>query len=589
MKFKSTLVILLFAIVAFSQNKILPRGFSQEERAILDWAEFTTVDVPTGIESPPPFPVRHMAEWEELQALAITWRAYPQILTQIAYHAALEVRVLVFCDSESIKSTAENTLQNAGVNMANIEFVVKPVDSVWIRDYGPNCVYANDVEDLNMIDWVYNRPLRPNDDAVPVAEGEYLNIPVYSTTLNPERLVNTGGNFMSDGLGTAFASKLILDENGVNNPYGNNPLTEQEIDNIMADYMGLERYIKMETLPFDDIHHIDMHMRLLDEETLLVGQYPTGIADGPQIELNLQYVLDNFNSSFGTPYKVVRILQPPMANGTYPPLGDYRTYTNAVFVNKTILIPGYQEQFDTTAIRIYKENYPGYKVVSINCNQMIGAKGALHCITKEVGAVDPLWIVHQRLKDVENNNDVDGYEVAAQIKHRTGIAHAEVFYTIDTTQAYEPVPMEIIPGTDDWTAEIPHQANASKVFYYIAATANSSKSQVRPLAAPAGYYEFRVGDDVSATVETGKVELQSIYPNPASAMTAVPVLSNGSSVTATLKLVDVFGRNMETIFEGNLANGISRHYFNAAKLPAGTYFVTLQTEKETTTQRVVVR
>lgn len=38
--------------------------------------------------------------------------------------------------------------------------------------------------------------------------------------------------------------------------------------------MGIDRYIKMDELPYDGIHHIDMHMKLLDEETLLVGEYP---------------------------------------------------------------------------------------------------------------------------------------------------------------------------------------------------------------------------------------------------------------------------------------------------------------------------
>ena len=42
-----------------------------------------------------------------------------------------------------------------------------------------------------------------------------------------------------------------------------------------------------------------MHMKLLNEETLLVGEYPTGIADGPQIEANIQYVLANFQNTFG--------------------------------------------------------------------------------------------------------------------------------------------------------------------------------------------------------------------------------------------------------------------------------------------------
>ena len=83
--------------------------------------------------------------------------------------------------------------------------------------------------------------------------------------------------------------------------------SEEEINTILNEFMGIEEYILMETLPYDGIHHIDMHMKLLDEETLLVAEYPEGVADGPQIEANLQYVLENYTSSFGTPFKVIRI------------------------------------------------------------------------------------------------------------------------------------------------------------------------------------------------------------------------------------------------------------------------------------------
>ena len=38
--------------------------------------------------------------------------------------------------------------------------------------------------------------------------GDSLSVPVYSTTQAPFDLVNTGGNFMSDGMGSAFASRL---------------------------------------------------------------------------------------------------------------------------------------------------------------------------------------------------------------------------------------------------------------------------------------------------------------------------------------------------------------------------------------------
>ena len=103
-----------------------------------------------------------------------------------------------------------------------------------------------------------------------------------------------------------------------------------EIDDIMNQFMGIQQYIKMETLPYDGIHHIDMHMKLLNEETL-VAEYPEGVADGPQIEENIQYILDNFTTPYGNPYNIVRIPSPPSTSGLYPDNnGYYRTYTNSV-------------------------------------------------------------------------------------------------------------------------------------------------------------------------------------------------------------------------------------------------------------------
>ena len=117
---------------------------------------------------------------------------------------------------------------------------------------------------------------------------------MYNTTEPPYDLMATGGNFMSDGMGTTFSSKLIEEENSGsyawNGPagdvyYPNHSLTD--IENILQQFMGIDNYIIMETLPYDGIHHIDMHMKLLDEETILMAEYPNGVADGPQIEAKL--------------------------------------------------------------------------------------------------------------------------------------------------------------------------------------------------------------------------------------------------------------------------------------------------------------
>jgi agmatine deiminase len=589
MKIKILLLFLLFSTLLAAQRDILPVGMTADEIAMMKWQSFVTPGEMRSIPEPPPYPVRAMAEWEELQGLTITWRSFPNVLKEVVRYAKEEVPVIIVCRNAGTMIEAQNTLLNSGITLDNLDFVIEPNNSVWIRDYGPNCVYANDVEELYFIDWIYNRPTRPQDDVLPDALGEYLGIPVYNTTGPPDDMVNTGGNYMSDGQGNAFASKLILSENKPGNIYGAGPHDEAEIDAIMQAYMGIDRFIKMETLPFDAIHHIDMHMKLLDEETLLVGQYPANVSDGPQIEANIEYVLNNFNSTFGEPYKIVRVLQPPDFDGTYPPAGDYRTYANSVFVNKTILVPIYEEAYDTIGLRIYRENFPGYKVVGIDCNEMIWASGALHCIAREIGVADPLLIVHQRLKNLTDNELQDDYKVDAKIQHLSGIGSAGVFFTTDTLLPYQPVTMTLTDSTANiWTGYIPHQDDSSEVFYYIHATAISGKTQVRPLPAPAGYYHFTIDATPTATVDLAAPGLGPIYPNPASAVTVVPVYS-AASVRATIEVVDVLGRVVATLFDGQLPAGNSNHFLQAQDFSAGTYFVNLKTAAGIQTQKLVVK
>ena len=596
MKIKILLSLLFCSSILLAQRDILPVGPSDEERAMQLWNQFVDPVETRGIGEPPPHPVRHMAEWEELQALCITWRTspgyMPVLLSQIAKYASEEVPVVIFCNTQSVATQATTSLQNEGVNLANIQFSIVPNNSVWIRDYGPNCVYANDVDSLYFIDWIYNRPTRPLDDVLPDGAGAYFNIPVYSTTDDPTDLVHTGGNFMSDGLGTAFASKLTVLENGTGpqNVYNAGPHTPEEIDAILNSFMGIDHFVKMDVLPYDGIHHIDMHMKLLDEETLLVGQYPDGVADGPQIEANLQYVLDNFMTAFGTPFKVVRVIQPPDFSNDYPNQGgDYRTYTNSVFVNKTILVPTYEEQYDTTALRIYRENFPGYKVFGIDCNSIIPLSGALHCITKEIGVNDPLWIAHQRLEDIDDNELQGDYEITARIKHRSGIANAQVYFTTDTLAGYDFTSLTFAgTATDTWTGLIPHQPDGSEIFYYIQAQANSAKTQVRPLAAPTGYYRFQVDGNPVSVGEPVGATMSPIYPNPASAITVVPVTASRGTA-ATIEVLDVLGKQVEVIFNGNVPGGEANYFLDAGRLAPGTYFLVLKTSESVQTQKLVVK
>ena len=578
MKNFAALLIFNFSFLIFNgfAQGNLPIGFSPEE---LQQMQLTKYDPPVytnqwGIKTPPTSPIRAMAEWEESQAVTITWTDYTTMLKDIVKAAQTECVVYIICtDSNAVRTF----LTTNSVPLTNIRCKIAPFNSVWARDYGANSCYLNDVDTHVFVDWKYNRPTRPKDDTIPSVIARDWNIPIYLNTQTPNDITGTGGNWMSDGLGTAFGSNLTLTENSGK--------TTAQIDQIFNQYMGITKYIHMTVLPYDGIHHIDMHMKLLDEETLLVGQYPTGIADGPQIEANIQYILSTYTTSFGTPYKIVRVVQPPDQTNKYPNSGgDYLTYANATFLNKKVIVPQYYQKYDTTALRQWKEALPGYTIVPINSNASIVASGALHCITHEIGVNDPLLISSRALPNT--NNCSSPYTVNARIQHKSGIANAKIWWTSDTLQPYQSVSKTNTSGYN-WQGAIPALASTGQIFYYIEANSVSGKTLNRPIPAPKAYWKFKVSC-LTTVEETAPASIEPIYPNPSKGITCIPV-SSITDAEGKIYLTDVLGNEVRVIYAGKIPAGSKNFFINTSDIAAGTYAVVIRTVNGTTAQRLIVR
>ncbi|MEO6189741.1 MAG: agmatine deiminase family protein, partial [Saprospiraceae bacterium] len=569
-------------IILIGQELNLPKGFSEKE--LLQMPDYIKTLKDNSTFSMFSDRCRTPAEWEEMQAIFISWKSYPSILKEIVRNAMKECKVIIAAnDTNSVKSYLEANAINPSQNISYLKY---NTNSVWMRDYGPNSVYLDGIDSLTLVDWIYNRP-RPSDDSFSVLASRTLNLPLFQTLKAPLDLVHTGGNFMSDGAGQAFSSSLVEDENGPNSTYGTSVHTVSEINNILNSYMGISNYAIMSKLPYDGIHHIDMHMKLLDESTLLVGQYPIGIADGPQIEANIQYVLSNYKTKSGNPFKVYRIPMPPDINGNYPDQkGSYRTYANALIINKSILIPTYELKYDSIALRIWKSIMPGYNVVGINCESMISASGAIHCITKELGTTNPLLIQHISLDDIKKEDNSD-YKITATIQHNSGISEGSVFYKLKNEINF--TELKMIQDNNDpkiWSAIIPMQAVESEIQYYISSTANNGKSQFRPMPAPESYFKFKILN-ITSSQNIKNVFEQKLFPNPAKAITCIPTtLSVGKKIR--LNITDLMGKEVKTIFQGIQQNNDQKYFFNASELLSGVYLVNLTTMNISSSQILIV-
>lgn len=204
----------LFSLLTYAQqSEILPKGLTETESGLISEFNFTG----NRFTPPPTGPVRAAAEWEEIEYLLITWQPnFPNILRQIVAAAVQECKVMITTQNQA---SVANYLQSNGIDLTNVIFLNEDWDSIWIRDYAGNTIYSDDVGERALTDWIYNRP-RPNDNVMPVAHAAAAGIPIYVTDTAPADLVNTGGNYMSDGLGNAFASSLILNENASEIPMG---------------------------------------------------------------------------------------------------------------------------------------------------------------------------------------------------------------------------------------------------------------------------------------------------------------------------------------------------------------------------------
>ncbi|MCK4413349.1 MAG: agmatine deiminase family protein [Candidatus Eisenbacteria sp.] len=437
----------------------LPHAMTPEEEAIRDL-------IGAGHRTTPPpgaQPVRNLAEFERMQGVLIR---YPLSIS-VALVAEMSEDAIVYCAvTASQQPSAESAFSSGGVNMDHVEWLIATTDSEWTRDYGPWFIIdANG--DLAIIDTIYNRP-RPNDDEIPQELGDYLGLPVYGPDL-----IHTGGNWMTDGHGTAISTTLAYTENP--------DKTIGDIEAIVDDYLGIETYHCYPDVNGEYIEHIDCWAKYLAVDKILIREVPPEHSQYDEIEAAVDYFAAQL-SAYGTPYQICRVWTP----------GD-EPYTNSLILNEKVLVPieGGSHP-DAQALAAYEAAMPGYEVIGFTGSWY--STDALHCRTHGVGDPGYLYVYSIPLRTTAD--DQSPHRVAAEISDYSdaGLIPGDlrVYWRPDTTGAFVYEAMSAIAGTDSFYADIPAQPLGTTIEYYVHAADYSGRGEDYPLVGPDGPFRFDV-------------------------------------------------------------------------------------------------
>ena len=97
---------------------------------------------------------------------------------------------------------------------------------------------------------------------------------------------------------------------------------------------------------------------------------------------------------------------------------------------------------------------------------------------------------------------------------------------------------------------------------------------------------------LSSATENGSspnyFEISSVYPNPFNSATNIEVLINSNNENTSLCIVDITGREVQTIFNEKMETG--RHLFNwnSNQSPSGIYFSVLKTDNFIKTKKLML-
>jgi agmatine deiminase len=263
----------------------------------------------------------------------------------------------------------------------HVDVLELPIDDSWIRDSGPIFVTGADGRragvDFRFNGWGGKFLPCERDDALPRALLGHLGIDRFDAPF-----VLEGGAICVDGEGT-----LVTTEQCLLNPNRNPQLDREQIDALLAEYLGAETVIWLPhglAEDHDTDGHVDNIAAFLEPGRVLLQT----VADpaSPNYE-PLQENLERLRAATDARGRRVEVVELDVLPATeVRGLPGCVPYTNLYQLNGAVIVPvcGDDPDRDEQVLAMLAELFAPREVVAVPGQMLAEGGGGVHCITQQV-------------------------------------------------------------------------------------------------------------------------------------------------------------------------------------------------------------
>lgn len=266
-----------------------------------------------------------------------------------------------------------------GLRGSRVEYVVCPLDDLWIRDTGPVFVVNPEGQkagvDFNFNGWG-NKQAHRQDAQVATVVTAHAQVDRIRADI-----VLEGGGIEVDGHGSA-----IITESCVLNDNRNPGMSKVDCEQRLKRLLGIQKVIWLPGIKGMDITdgHTDFYARFASPGVVVAAYDPDPESFDHAVTKRHLEILRTATDAEGRPLEIVVLEAPSIIRPTFANNDFAAGYVNFYVCNGAVIVPEFGDSVaDAAAKRQLQQVFPSRDVVQINIDAIAAGGGGIHCTTQQ--------------------------------------------------------------------------------------------------------------------------------------------------------------------------------------------------------------